>query len=111
VQRAIIRLYASRVDESLNVSLHRIVANNAPELGITKNNMPIEGSEVAVTTIFSSANDRYYEWDVTDYFKEKSTYNTFNVLFRENNQIDEFIEFNSRDADSNPPQLVVTYGN
>ena len=111
VQRAIIRLYASRVDESLNISLHRIVANNAPELGITKNNMPIEGSEVAVTTIFSSANDRYYEWDVTDYFKEKSTYNTFNVLFRENNQIDEFIEFNSRNADSNPPQLVVTYGN
>ena len=87
MQRAIIRLYASRVDESLNVSLHRIVSNNAPELGITKSNMPIEGSEVAVTTIFSSANDRYYEWDVTDYFKEKSTYNTFNVLFRENNQI------------------------
>jgi len=111
IQRAVVRLYASRIDESLEIALHRITANNAAESDITWNNTPNETDEVAVTAILTSTGPRYYEWDVTDYLKEKINFNTFNVLIKERNTIDEFIEFNSREASSNRPQLVITHGN
>ena len=111
VQRAIVRLYANRIDESLQIALHRITANNASESDISWNNTADEGDEVAVTSVFSSAGPRYYEWDVTDYLQEEVGFNTFNILIKERNAIDEFVEFNSREASSNPPQLVITRGN
>jgi len=111
VQRAVVRLYANRIEESLQIALHRITSNNSSESDITWNNTPDERNEVAITSVFTSAHNRYYEWDVTDYLKEKIGYNTFNVLIKERNDIDEFVRFNSSEASKNRPQLVVTYEN
>ena len=111
VQRAVVRLYARRIDESLQIALHKITDNNATEFNITWNNTADETEEVAVTPVFSSAGPRYYEWDVTDYLRENIGFNTFNVLIKERNNIDEFVEFNSREASSNRPELVITHGN
>jgi len=109
VQRAVVRLYANRIDESLQIALHRITANNAAESEITWNNTPQVGDEVDVTGVLTSTSFGYYEWDATDYLQEKLDYNTFNVLIKERNDIDEFIEFNSREATSNQPELFITY--
>jgi len=111
IQRATIRLYANRVDESLYISLHRIAVNNSAEADITWNNTPDETDEVAVTAVFSSAGPRYYEWDVTDYLTEKVGASTFSLLVKEGNTNDKIIEFNSREANSNRPQLVIVHGN
>ncbi len=111
VQKAVVRLYANRIDESLEVALHRMISNNASEREISWNNTPAERNELAVTPVFRSSKNRYYEWDVTDYLREKIIYSNLNILLKERNTIDKFVRFNSSEASSNPPQLVVTYTN
>ena len=98
---ATLRLYCN-LDAGGNSELYKISNDTWTETGITWANKPTSGSLISS----QAANVGYMEWDVTSYINEELAGNdkaSFRVLATN----DAYIYFNSKEASSNKPQLVV----
>ncbi len=108
---ATLRLYGAREGANTSASDSAYGVNDTAwsETGITWNNQPALGAKLSTITVTPTA--KYYEWDVTAFVRaQKATGKTQATLavtmdslppdgFRDN--------FNSREAGTNAPQLVV----
>jgi glucose/arabinose dehydrogenase len=80
------------------------------ESGLTWNNKPAFGSTALATARVTSDAARWYEWDLTDYLRQqKAAGKRFVTLVIKNTTSTRAtVGFNSDEAGSNKPQLVVT---
>lgn len=98
--------------DPLTAGIYGVADTTWDESTITWNNKPPNVNPVLATSIISGQSPRYYEWDLTTLLKSDidGGYDAVTLLLRNVTASDEFATFNSREAVSNPPQLVVTYG-
>lgn len=110
VSAAKLRLYGSFMTTSGTspMTAHQQLDNTWTETGITWNNMPAAGS--AMTTLNASITPQYWEWDVTSYVQSQKSGGATQISFQMQNDTStpQVATFNSREAPSNNPQLVVT---
>lgn len=104
VQSATVRLYANTVS-AFTVSVYD-AGDGWNEGNITWNNAPSEGSVLASTSVNNAG--QYYEWDVTSYVQEQASGDgTVTLVFYDDASNNSQIKFNSKEASSNIPELVV----
>ena len=99
-----LRLYFSG-GSSASVSIHEAVSTWT-ETGLTWNNKPLEGTQLAVKAISSSK--VYHEWDVTSFVQGRL--NVAQTVFSfvvKDNASGSTMTVSSRQSSSNKPQLVV----
>ena len=101
VSRARLRLWAT--DKTGNGPAVYGCGSTWSETGITWNNRPARTSGLLANAGAVSAN-RYVEWDVTSFVKGNGTF-SFEVAGDANDGVD----FNSREASSNRPQLILEF--
>jgi beta-mannanase len=101
VSRARLRLWAT--DKTGNGPQVYGCATTWSETGITWNNRPARTSGLLANAGAITAN-RYVEWDVTSLVRGNGTF-SFNVAGDSNDGVD----FNSREAGSNRPQLILEF--
>jgi hypothetical protein len=79
------------------------------EAGITWNNKPAAGALLATATIVNTTST-WYEWDVTAYVRAEiaAGRNIVSMVLRNQATTSNQVTFNSGEAASNQPQLVVT---
>jgi hypothetical protein len=79
------------------------------ETGITWANKPSSGSTALAGTIITDNLPNVYEWDVTAYVKTETNAerNTISLAVKNPATSTPYAVFNSREATSNPPELVV----
>lgn len=84
--------------------------NTWTETGITWNNQPTTGASLGSATVTSTS--QYTEWDVTSYLQSQKSAGATQVSFAVTMDAvpadGQWDQFNSREASSSPPQLVVT---
>ncbi|WP_343302720.1 PQQ-dependent sugar dehydrogenase [Chitinophaga niabensis] len=108
-----IRLYGGLSDNrSSNTPLtaSAVATTSWTESALTWNNKPAIGSTLATTTIPDSI-PRYYTWDVTSYVLAEKAAGRHTVSFAitATTATTPILSFNSKEAGSNAPQLVVTH--
>jgi len=110
VSAAKLRLFGSygATSGTSPVTAHQAADTSWTETGITWNNQPAIGT--AMTTVSVGITAQYWEWDVTSYIQsQKAAGNTTVTLELENDAATaQPANLNSREAVSNPPQLVVS---
>jgi len=89
------------------VTAHQVSDNSWTETGITWNNQPAIGT--GMTTVSVGITAQYWEWDVTSYIQSQKAAGQTSVTLELQNDVStaQPAAFNSREAASNPPQLVV----
>jgi len=89
------------------VTAHQVSDNSWTETGITWNNQPAIGT--GITTVSVGITAQYWEWDVTSYIQSQKAAGQTSVTLELQNDAStaQPAAFNSREAASNPPQLVV----
>ncbi|WP_018614846.1 PQQ-dependent sugar dehydrogenase [Segetibacter koreensis] len=111
---ATLRLYGalnSTEDDSVAIDVHNVSDNNWVETTITRNNNPLEDTSTVATTSVAGTTFRYYDWDITKYIKifKKAGANFVTIKLINRDITVSRVEFNSREAEANRPQLVVNY--
>ncbi|NVO20851.1 MAG: DNRLRE domain-containing protein [Bacteroidetes bacterium] len=103
---AILRIYAT-TSLAVDMNIHQ-VSDAWTELGITWNNAPAEGTIVATTSLLAAAG--YYEWDITSYVQSQlaGSDKIISVVVYSATVTSGTINFTSREAATNKPELVVT---
>ena len=93
---------------NLKVSAFPVSNTSWTETGITWNNKPAAGSLLATATVLNTT-DAWYEWDVTAFVRAEITAGRHIVSIALKDQANTSNQgiFNSRQAASNKPQLVV----
>jgi endo-1,4-beta-D-glucanase Y len=107
-----LKLYGKLDDSRVSnvpVSLYGVSNTSWTEAALSWNNKPALGSLISTATVTDSIG-RYYSWDLTAYAKsEKAAGRNAISLALVNGTITETrISFNSKEAGSNAPQLVVS---
>jgi hypothetical protein len=89
------------------VSVHEEVTDSWTEAGLTWNNQPAAGS--AVATVPVGLNAQYWEWDLTGFVQNQiaTGQHTMSLELQNDATTSDPTNFNSREAASNKPQLVV----
>jgi O-glycosyl hydrolase len=105
VDKALLRLYAS------NAGLSEIIVYETTddwyEDSITYNNAPSVGSSFESVDVETSG--VYYEWDVTSYIQQEMLGdNLASFIVQDASSEKNSIVFNSKEAEENQPQLVIT---
>ncbi len=98
---ATLRLYSTRYDGG-NSELYQIADDNWTETGITWDNKPASGALISS----QSGSVGYMEWDVTSFITNELASDNL-ASFRLVASDDAFINFNSKEASSNWPELVI----
>jgi hypothetical protein len=113
ITSAKLRLYG-QLDSGSNIAtaLYSVSNTTWSETSITWNNKPVAGTTALSTTTITNNVARFYEWDVTAFIRsEKSAGRNVISLAMKNPQTSSpYAIFNSREASSNKPQLVITVG-
>ena len=80
------------------------------ETGLTWNNRPTTGSTPLATVTVTDATARWYEWDLTSYLKAQKAAgkNVVTLVLKNLDVSAPQTTFNSREAGSNRPELVIT---
>jgi hypothetical protein len=81
------------------------------ETGLTWNNKPASGTSAQSTvTLANSTSFQYFVWDVTNYVKAEKLAgrNVVTLVLKNSVASDPYTKWNSREATSNQPQLVIT---
>ena len=113
ITNAKLRVYGATSSDTLTVKvypLQLISGADWTENGITWNNKPTPGS-TALASQTVDTTDGYTEWDVTAFVKnEKSAgRNKFSLVVKSETISAATATFDSREASTNKPELVVTY--
>ena len=106
VNNAKLRLYSTTIGGSCNVRLSQ-TSNDWSETTITDSNAPINGTQIDTLTIKYA--NTYNEWDITNFLKNRNnkTDSIVSFVLDDPNLINRYINFNSRKATENQPQLVL----
>ena len=90
------------------VTAHQVADTSWTETGITWNNQPTIGA--AMTTVSVGITAQYWEWDVTSFIQSQKSAGKTAVTLELQNDVSTSlpVNFNSREATANPPQLVVS---
>jgi hypothetical protein len=112
VTRAVLRIYGNRTTViDANTTGVRSVANNSwTETGVTWNNKPAIGTFNEGHSFPLGTTPQYWEYDITDYVRaQRAAGTTLSVALNMDAVITDGPDtFNSREASTNKPQLVVT---
>jgi len=106
VNNAKLRLYSTTLGGSCNVRLSQ-TSNDWSETTITDSNAPVNGTQIDTLTIKYA--NTYNEWDITNFLKNRSniTDSIVSFVFDDLNLVNRYINFNSRKATENQPQLLL----
>ena len=113
VSSAKLRLFGQLLDtRSINLptAVYSVSNTTWTETGITWNNKPTSGTTALATVTVTDNVARFYEWDITAFIQsEKSAgCNVVALALKGTLSSSPYTFFNSREASSNRPQLVVT---
>ncbi|WP_372752097.1 carbohydrate-binding protein [Mariniflexile sp.] len=105
IGRVILKLYIKSGDKfTLTASK---IGNDWSESTVTWNTAPATGGTITSTDISSNAG--FYEWDVTAYAKEQLANNeSISISLEDLGATNKTVEFNSKEAASNVPELILT---
>jgi hypothetical protein len=106
---AMLRLYGKASSGTNMVSASAVTDETWTETGINWNNKPALGTKLATLPIGTTA--QYREWNVTAFVKTQLAAGRDNVNFAvsmDNDTASSPDTYNSREATSNQPQLVIT---
>jgi hypothetical protein len=89
------------------VSIHQEDTDSWTETGLTWNNQPAVGATVMTVPI--GLNAQYWEWDLTAFVQNQiaTGQHTMSLELQNDSSTSDPVNFNSREAGSNKPQLVV----
>jgi hypothetical protein len=115
ITKATVRLYGSLSDTSgsnVPASMYSVATTTWTESGsgsITWNNKPPSGASPLATTVISDNVPRWYEFDVTSYLQAEklANRNVVSLAIKNSSQSNPFASFNSREAASHQPQLIL----
>jgi hypothetical protein len=115
ITRATIRLYGSLSDatgSNVPAGIYSVATTTWVESGngsITWNTKPASGASPLATTVIGNNVPRWYEFDVTSYLQAEKTAgrNVVSLAIKNTAQSSPFASFNSREATSNQPQLIL----
>lgn len=95
---------------SIAVEAHHVTNTSWLENTITWNNKPAAQPAVLATTTVNSTANQYYQWDLTQLIDDLRTAGMTSVTIKliNTNSSNNQIIFNSKEAASNRPQLVIT---
>ena len=103
-ESATLRLYANSAKAS-NINLYR-TSDSWDESTVTYNSAPPKGSSLGYQPVNSAG--LYYEWDVTGYVQEQMEGDdVVSFVLEDLSSNKNNINFNSKEADSNIPELVI----
>jgi glucose/arabinose dehydrogenase len=110
VTNATLRLYGSVGNSSsLNVDVFYVPDNTWGESTITFNNKPASSGTSYATKTITGTTQQYYEWNITSLVQQRRTAGSTMVsMVLKCAAKGSFVKFNSKEAASNMPQLVVT---
>ncbi len=113
ISNAKLRLYGQLKDNtSTNIptAAYSVSGTTWTETGITWNNKPAAGTTALATVTVTNNVGRVYEWDITAFIKsEKSAgRNVVSIALKNPLTSTPYAIFNSKEATSNRPQLVLT---
>ena len=114
ITKATLRLYgrlSGTSSSGIPVSIFAVSSTTWTETGITWNNKPTVGTLLATVVVPDTIN-RYYEWDLSAYVQSEKAAgrNVVSLALKSTAASSPYTIFNSREASSNRPQLVVTGG-
>jgi hypothetical protein len=116
INKATVRLYGNLSDatgSNVPAGIYPVALTNWVESGsgsITWNTRPAAGATALATTVISDNVPRWYEFDVTAYLKNEREvlgHNLVSLAVKNTAQSSPFATFNSREAASNQPQLLL----
>ncbi len=108
-----LRLYGGLSDKnnaSIQVEVHDIPTDTWTETGAKWNNKPAHSTTIVAVRTVVGVSKTYYEWDLTSYISSQRALGKTVInlkLVNSGNNISR-IDFNSREATLNRPQLVLT---
>lgn len=114
ITSAVLRLYGGlddNRDNNIPVNVYGVSNTTWTESAITWNNKPATGDSLQRVVITDSVK-RYYTWDITAYIQAEKAAgrNTISLALLARVATDPRIAWSSKEAGSNPPQLVITTG-
>jgi hypothetical protein len=110
ITNAKLRLFGTLASaEQIAVQVASVADTSWTETAIVWNNQPAAGASALASVVVNSTSGQWYEWDVTAYVQgEKSAWrNVVSLVLMDPSDSTNYCDFNSREAATNPPQLVV----
>lgn len=115
ITRATVRLYGNLSDttgSNVPTGIYSVATTTWVESGngsITWNTKPVTGATPLSTSVVSNNVPRWYEFDVTSYLQAEKAAgrNVVSLAVKNTAQSSPFASFNSREAASNQPQLIL----
>src|SRR5688572_5669267 len=110
VLSAKLRINASvSANANIGLTVHSVAATGWSESAITWNNKPTRGGALGSVTV-TGTSFAYYEIDVTSYLaaEKAAGRNVVSFALHNGQSSNQFVWTRSREAGSNPPQLVIT---
>jgi hypothetical protein len=112
ITRAKVRLYGRLNDTSasnVNAAIYSVANTTWTETGITWNTKQPSGVSPLATATVTNNVAQWYEWDVTSYVKAEKAAgrNVVSFVVKGASNAATFVTFNSREATTNRPQLVL----
>jgi Bacterial Ig domain/Beta-propeller repeat/Carboxypeptidase regulatory-like domain/IPT/TIG domain/Bacterial TSP3 repeat len=115
ITRAKLRLYGSLSDatgSNVPAAVYSVATTTWVESGsgsITWNTKPASGATPLATATVKDNTARWYEWDVTSYLQSEKAAgrNVVSLAVKNTSQSSPFASFNSREATTNQPQLIL----
>jgi RHS repeat-associated protein len=110
VLSAKLRINASvSANANIGLTVHSVAATGWSESAITWNNKPTRGGALGSVTV-TGTSFAYYEIDVTSYLaaEKAAGRNVVSFALHNGQSSNQFVWMRSREAGSNPPQLVIT---
>ncbi|MEP7170380.1 MAG: DNRLRE domain-containing protein, partial [Bacteroidota bacterium] len=112
VSNAKLRLYGAMnvSTPSSNIDVRYTGNLNWDESTLTYNNKPVLQSTIYATKTISGITPQYYEWDLTSLIQARKNAGATEVslVLKGKAKVANFAKFNSKEAASNKPQLVIT---
>jgi len=95
---------------SIAVEAHNVTSTSWLENTITWNNKPAAQTAILATANVNSTTNQYYQWDITQLIASlrNAGINSVTIKLINTNSSNNQVIFNSREAASNKPQLVIT---
>ena len=95
---------------SIAVEVHNVTSTSWLENTITWNNKPVAQPAILASVNVNSTANQYYEWDLTSHVASlrNAGINSVTIKLINTNSSNNQVIFNSKEAASNRPQLVIT---
>jgi hypothetical protein len=113
VSNAKLRLFGGLQDSiaaSIGLAIHSAVGTSWNESTLTWNNRPALDANALATTTITGTTAKWYDIDLTTYIKSKvaAAAGAVTLVLRSTTATSTLCQFNSDEAATNQPQLVVT---